>query len=570
MLDNTENTAFNSNNGLVDAGLNLNNEAYDLNIAQNNSESIGYYTGTLGADNFTFDGSYDLTIYSGNGNIDYGFGSYDILDLSHISVEQVVNYSFADTNGGGEIFDVGNGARAFDYLELADGSQILFEGMDGVEFSNHFEDLTVNPDDTFFIGQWNLHMMGVHNAWRMTTGSDSVLIGVQDTGLGIDDYGNYHEDISTDTLQLAGNTEDDFYREAGADSHPQNSSHGTAVQGIIAANTNNGVGIAGINWSSDVANLDVLDGNDADITDVAATQMMIDHAASQGQNLVINMSFGVDSFGAINHPSHAELEQVVAANPNTLFLIAAGNSGHLGQEGIASPAILAQAYDNVIAVGASWGYQDEAGFATIPGDRIEYDGYWGSQYGNGLTLMGPSEVFTTDAIRDLGFDYTSTFNGTSAATPNVTGVASLVWSANSDLTASQVKQILSETATDLGQAGYDIFYGHGFVNADAAVRRAIALGRTDNNNSTFGSSSVVAQAGLIPNDTANFPETNQAASLAPDSEVANNLEVISHFGNEITSNLFDYEAAGMAEIIDLNSSLQTELVKELYSDLLAA
>ncbi|PSB14041.1 hypothetical protein C7B65_26795 [Phormidesmis priestleyi ULC007] len=56
------------------------------------------------------------------------------------------------------------------------------------------------------------------------------------------------------------------------------------------------------------------------------------------------------------------------------------------------------------------------------------------------------------------------------------GVASLVWSANPNLTATQVQTILSGTAYDLGARGYDPVYGSGFVNADAAVRRAIAIG----------------------------------------------------------------------------------------------
>ena len=344
---------------------------------------------------------------------------------------------------------------------------------------------------------------------------------------------------------------------------PPKTYHGTAVQGIIAANSNNGSGIAGINWGSDVANLDVLDGNLEDLTSAQATQLMIDQAASQGQNLVINMSFGVESFGATNHPNHAELEQVVAANPNTLFVIAAGNSGNLGQEGIASPAILAQAYDNVIAVGASWGYQNEFGSATEPGTRIEYDGYWGSQYGAGLTLMGPSEVITTDAFPDSGFGYSPAFNGTSAATPNVTGVASLVWSANSNLTAADIKQILSETATDLGQAGYDIFHGHGFVNADAAVRRAIAL-KVTNSNNFFGNSLAAPLVNFSFEEVVTLPETNSSQSVVS-SSTEPNLEVINHFGNEITTSLFDYEAAGMGEVIELNPALHPELVADVLA-----
>jgi subtilisin family serine protease len=101
--------------------------------------------------------------------------------------------------------------------------------------------------------------------------------------------------------------------------------------------------------------------------------------------------------------------------------------------------------------------------------------------------MGPSEVIATEAANSLSgvqFGFNSNapatnasipFNGTSAATPNVTGVASLVWSANPNLTAAQVRSILSQTAYDLGFSGYDPIYGHGFINADAAVRSAIAL-----------------------------------------------------------------------------------------------
>ena len=144
---------------------------------------------------------------------------------------------------------------------------------------------------------------------------------------------------------------------------------------------------------------------------------------------------------------------------------------------MASPAVLAQSYSNVMAVGASWGKSDSADNPTTPGTRIEYDS-WGSQYGQGLTVMGPSEVVTTNATVNGEFNY-DYFDGTSAAAPNVSGVASLVWSANSDLTAAEVNQIISETAYDLGAEDYDVFYGHGMVNADAAVRRAMAIGRSN-------------------------------------------------------------------------------------------
>lgn len=77
----------------------------------------------------------------------------------------------------------------------------------------------------------------------------------------------------------------------------------------------------------------------------------------------------------------------------------------------------------------------------------------------------------------MQFNYATKFDGTSASAPNVSGVASLVWSANPNLSATQIKQIMSQTAYDLGNRGYDYEYGHGFVNADAAVRRALAIAK---------------------------------------------------------------------------------------------
>ena len=167
-------------------------------------------------------------------------------------------------------------------------------------------------------------------------------------------------------------------------------------------------------------NIDVLDGNTGDLSLAAAAQASIDRADSQGQQLIVNLSIQTQSSFDVLSTEGSDLAVVIANNPNVLFVIAAGNFGHEGQEGLSSPAVLAQNHDNVIAVGASWGTSDRDNNPTVPGTRIEYDD-WGSQYGNGLTLMGPSEVFSTNATASGEFNYSSGFNGTSAAAPNVTG-----------------------------------------------------------------------------------------------------------------------------------------------------
>jgi subtilisin family serine protease len=443
---------------------------------------IQHYQGSLRADAFKFVYGNAVSIYSGNGNIDFGAGFADLLDLSSISVSAVAKWNPADAISGGKVVNLGNGVRVFDELVLSDGSTILMEGLDGLLFQEGFYHLNEGflPNDPLFNSQWNLHMMGVHNAWRFTQGSDNILLGVQDTGLGVSNWGYFHADIDPSrTFGIQSNLGDDFSGDQIGET-----SHGTGVQGIMAATSNNGIGLSGINWYSDVVNLDVLGGeiNDYDLD--LATQLMTDYARDTGRRVVINMSLGAHGLPPGAMPA---FEQLIARNmENALFVVAAGNEDSWM---LSYPANLANSYGNVIAVGASWGTRDWNGGMTNPGERISYSGWWGSNFGQGLSLMGPSEVISTRAANewwDLNFSYHlntpqssyfEPFNGTSAAAPNVAGVASLVWSANPFLSATQVHGILANTAFDLGSFGYDHEYGNGFVNADAAVRTAIALAR---------------------------------------------------------------------------------------------
>ena len=573
---NTENTIFAGDNNLFDTNIST-SSAYGFEASQNN---INYVQGSLSADYFTIDTDYDITVISGNGNVDYGSGYYDVIDLSNISVQQVVDSSFAQVNQGGRLVDTGKGERVFDYLTLADGREVIFEGLDSIVFSDQTIDLTVTPDDPGYLEQWNLHVTGVQNAWNFTTGSDDVLVGVLDTGLGVDvNNNNLHPDIRANETWffnngngLLGNLADDF-------SNP-NGSHGTSVQGIIAANSDNGLGIAGINWNSDVYNIDILDNNPGDLDIVEATQAMINRADNQGQNLVVNLSIQVSGLFDNLAPFHANFETLVANNPDTLFVIAAGNHGNEGQEGLSSPGVLAKYYDNVIAVGAASGTRDSNGLATTPGERIDY-----SQYGEGLTLMAPSEVLTTDANINEGFTYNPLFSGTSAAAPHVTGIASLIWSANSNLTAAEIKQILSETAYDLGQEGYDIFHGHGLVNADAAVRRAIALGR-NNNFSSVSYEDISSQIYELISDNFNTLSANQtsfplyssssSSSLADnDNQIDSNHTfdyVLEQAQSELPTNLFDYDAIGMKDLLELSEGILKDEItsNSLYTELIAA
>jgi hypothetical protein len=154
-----------------------------------------------------------------------------------------------------------------------------------------------------------------------------------------------------------------------------------------------------------------------------------------------------------------------------VVVFAAGNDN---ENSVAYPARLSE----VIAVGASSPCDERKSPSSCDGER-----WWGSNYGPELDVIAPGVLInTTDISSFRGYnaasgDYTSTFNGTSAATPHVAGLAALVLSANPSLTPDRVQQIIQDTADDIGSPGRDDQTGYGRINAHQAILRAKSLGR---------------------------------------------------------------------------------------------
>jgi subtilisin family serine protease len=317
---------------------------------------------------------------------------------------------------------------------------------------------SVAPSDPLFSQQWSLLTIQAPATWALTQGSSNVVIAVLDTGLPM--AGNppvlSHEDLNDQIRFFLGGN----YISPGTPPIDRQG-HGTHVAGIAAAEGNNGTGISGVNWRCRVLACKVFDdspvGNGSVFSVYRATQESINFARSMGARLVINYSGG----GTAYTVTYEEIARIVQS-AGALFCAAAGND-YGGP--VHYPAALSTRpdgsvwYPNIIAVSA-----------TTRGDELAAFSNRGVQVN--VSAPGEDILSTFPNYPVSGTTYTNygVLNGTSMATPIVSGVASLVWSREPNLAASQVRERLQATAVDLGIPGRDALFGFGRVNAFAAVQ----------------------------------------------------------------------------------------------------
>lgn len=324
--------------------------------------------------------------------------------------------------------------------------------------------------NTYYSQQYYLHNtnpncvdINVVPAWAITSGSSSITVAVVDCGVE-----RNHEDLTGRVLNGYTIGYPTSYGEPVNDVYSKKY-HGTSVAGIIAAN-NNSIGIRGIAWSVKILPVNIIPGE----YDMFGTNLQIADAIrwAYPYSDVINCSWGG---GASSNDIDSALDEAMYNGRNgkgCVVVAAAGNNGNASN--VAYPA----RHNGVIAVGAV--HQN--------GSIWNY-----SQTGSSMCLVAPSgavngqgDVVTTDRMAPKGknsnSNYNFTFGGTSAAAPQIAGVAALMLSVNPNLTRAQVKSKLESTATDLGTYGFDTTYGYGLVNAYQAVLSALP---SNNNGNTF-------------------------------------------------------------------------------------
>ncbi|MCJ7423007.1 S8 family serine peptidase [Candidatus Bathyarchaeota archaeon] len=300
-----------------------------------------------------------------------------------------------------------------------------------MEFKAQFE-----PNDPYWAVQWGPQKIGADYAWNTTVGDSSVLVAVIDTGI---DYN--HPDLAANYVAGGGN-----WVNGGGDPLDDHG-HGTHTAGIIAAALNNNVGIAGLAQIRILAEKG-LDNNGTGKEDNLA-QAIID-AVDRGAKILSN-SWGGEGDSNLIHDAIR-----YAYAHGVLVVASAGN-------GASNTKTYPAAYKEVIAVTAT-DQSDSSAYFTSYGDWVELAA-------PGVSILSTMPTYHV-TMNDLGYAMNyANMGGTSMACPHVVGVAALIWSKFPDATRDWVSARLRSTADDLGESGFDQYYGYGRINARRAVEQ---------------------------------------------------------------------------------------------------
>lgn len=331
------------------------------------------------------------------------------------------------------------------------------------------------PNDPGYGLQWHLHSIGLEQAWDVTRGDNAIVVAVLDTGIlySATDASRRHPDlvgrvvpgydfVSLETLSGDGDGRDpDPY-----DPNPDAGYHGTHVAGTIGAATNNGVGIAGVDWNARILPVRVMGASGGPLSDVLDGLLWAAGASVSGVPTnanpaqVVNLSLGASV--TCSSTFQATIDEVVGRG--VTIVVSAGN-----EQASVDTSFPANCRD-VIAVGAT----------DRTGERA-----WYSNHGPRIAVMAPGGDMRTraaDGVYSLGRDPGGAFGytyaeGTSMAAAHVSGVVALMLSLE-DLAPDDVRALLRLTArsltTDECTAGSGTplpssACGAGLIDAAAAV-----------------------------------------------------------------------------------------------------
>jgi subtilisin family serine protease len=233
---------------------------------------------------------------------------------------------------GAEVMKVAPGTDLTDAIEVLERRpDVLYAE------PNYIYEALETPNDPFAIHEWALDDpvgdidLDAPEAWDVTTGSKDVVVAVADSGVAYD-----HPDLADNIWTNPGEFGDGKQRNGidddnngfvddwhgwdwiGNDNNPSDLlGHGTHVSGTLGASGNNGIGVTGVNWNVSILPLRILE---LDGTGTAADLASAFVYARRAGAKVVNASLG----GPHNSRTMAA---AIKRSPNTLFVVASGNSG---------------------------------------------------------------------------------------------------------------------------------------------------------------------------------------------------------------------------------------------------
>lgn len=287
------------------------------------------------------------------------------------------------------------------------------------------------PGDPNYRSQWHHQKIQSPAAWDISTGSSGILVAVLDTGIntGLPEFSGRlvpgHDYVNDD--------------EDPTDDH----GHGTAVAGALAANANNGVLVAGMDWNCRLLPGKILDSANNGFYSWWAEAI---YDATDAGAKVINFSSGGDS-------DSSSLRAAIryAIGRGVIFVTISHNDG---KGTVRFPGRMPEC----ITVGGA-----------------ERTDLWASfsNYGPSVDLVAPArDIYTVGRSGGLEFWW-----GTSFAAPQVSGVAALLASLDPTLVQGDVERLLCASAQDRvggsrDTAGRDDYFGYGRLNALYALQLA--------------------------------------------------------------------------------------------------